>query len=105
VCDLDCTDQAWSHITLFYGDDYDGGSDFYVCGDGIIVISSSNSLLITNHVLCGPECQVFLHSLWFIVEFVKVIKVWINGTYNVLHTIQCVTNIFPILSCLFQVYD
>ena len=94
-----------SHITLFYSDDYGGGSDCDICGDDSIVINSSTRLLTTNHVLCVPEWLVFLHFSWFIIEFINVIKVWINETYSVLHTSQCVTNIFSILSCLVQVYD
>ena len=68
MCDLDCTDLAWDHITLLYGGD---------CGD-IIVINSNNNLLTTNHVLCEPEWLVFLNFSWFVIEFIKVIKVWIN---------------------------
>jgi hypothetical protein len=105
VCDLECTDLVGGHVTLFYGDDYGGGSDCDVCGDDIIVINNNNSHLTANHVLCEPEWLVFLHFSWFIMEFIKVIKVWMNETYSILHTSQCVTNIFPILSCLFQVYD
>jgi hypothetical protein len=54
VCDLDCTDIAWGHIALFYGDDFGGGGDCGVCGGDVIVVDS-NSLLTASYVLCEPE--------------------------------------------------
>lgn len=73
MCGSDCTDLSWGRITLFYSDDYGGGSDCGVCGDDI-VINSNNSLLTSNDVLCEPEWLVFLHFSWFIVVFIKYNK-------------------------------
>ena len=68
MCDSDCTDLAWGHITLFYSDSYGGGNDCDVCGDDIIVINRNSSILTTNHSLCEPEWLVFIHFSWFIIQ-------------------------------------